>query len=120
MKLDDIIFFCNHKYGEVCYLVEDEKEILLLTSKNKWKIIKADFSRFHRWFLYHSNYPVREGYHRQSSNVNLDFLIFDAIRHDTPQMEYISWEKFKYLWDMYCYGREIESSIAAFNFLCED
>lgn len=121
MKLTarEVVFFANLKFGEVAYLVEDKDEYLLMTSNSKWRIIKKDFSRFNYYVLYHSNNKTLEGFHRQSKGINVDFLIFDAIRHDTPSMSELPWEEFNRLWGMFLYGRELESSIAAFEWFCD-
>ena len=115
----EVVFFANLKFGEVAYLVEDKDEYLLMTSNSKWRIIKKDFSRFNYYVLYHSNNLSLEGFHRQSKGTNLAFLIFDAIRHDSPEMNKMSWEEFNYLWDMFLFGRKLEASMATFNFLCD-
>ena len=118
-EIDDVVYFANHKFGEIAYLVEDKDKYLLMTSSSKWKILKDDFPRFHCYVLYHSNNLSLEGFHRQSIGTNLSFLIFDAIRHDSPEMNKMSWEEFNRLWDMFLFGRKLEASMAAFNFLCE-
>ena len=115
----EVVFFANHKFGEVAYLVEDKDEYLLMTSNSKWRIIKKDFSRFNYYVLYHSNNKTLEGFHRQSKGINIDFLIFDAIRHDSAELNGISWEEFNRLWEMFIYGRELESSLATFNYLSD-
>lgn len=119
MSVEEVVYFANHKFGEVAYLIENENEYLLMTTFSKWKILKNDFSRFRYYVLYHSNNTFLEGFHRQSKSVNPAFLIFDAIRHDTSEMNKMSWENFNYLWDMFLFGRELESNIATFNFLCD-
>lgn len=117
MTAQEVVFFANLKFGEVAYLVEDKDEYLLMTSNSKWRIIKRDFSRFHCYTLYHSN--SIEGFHKQQRNPKVEFLIFDAIRHDTPSMSKVSWEEFNRLWEMFLYGREIESRVAAFEWFCD-
>ena len=97
MTIDDVVYFANHKFGEIAYLVEDKDKYLLMTSSSKWKILKDDFPRFHCYVLYHSNNLSLEGFHRQSIGTNLAFLIFDAIRHDSPEMNKMSWEEFSKL-----------------------
>lgn len=119
MTIDEVVFFANHRFGETAYLIEDNNEFLLFTAQSKWRILKKDFSRFHKYILYHSNNTTMEGFHRQKDGVSLDFLIFDAIRHDNNAMNGISWEEFHRLWGMYLLGREVESRAATFNFLCE-
>ena len=96
MSVEEVVYFANHKFGEVAYLVENEKEYLLMTTFSKWKILKNDFSRFQCYTLYHNNSISLEGFHRQSKSKNLAFLIFDAIRHDTPKMNKMSWENFSF------------------------
>ena len=119
MTIYDVVYFAHHKFGDVAYLVEDKNEYILMTSSSKWKILKNDFPRFHCYVLYHSNNLSLGGFHRQSKGNNISFLIFDAIRHDSPEMNKLSWEEFNYLWDMFLFGRELEASIATFNFLCD-
>lgn len=118
----DVIWFANHKYGELAYIYLMGNEIKILTAKSKWRIF-VDSLNNKKFELYHLNYLTDNlNYHKQGSSHNLDFLIYYAFMHDYDTLPYgkKEWKEFKRLWEMYKLGREIEESIAIFNFLSQD
>lgn len=116
MTPDEVVWFANHKYGECAYLIEYGNEMIILTAKSKWRILLNDLHRFGHYTLFHLNHATdRVYYHKQCESRDLDFLIYYAIRHDLNIP--CDMREFERLWNMYCLGRELEESVAAFEFL---
>ena len=78
----EIVWFINHKYGEQAYIVDDGKEIRIFTAKSIWRI---DYSKFHGYYLYHSNNKSGTGFHNQNNHKSDDvnWLVWYAILHDS-------------------------------------
>ena len=118
MTPSEVVWFCNHKYGEIAYMTEDNDWVYLYTLHSKWLIKKSDFSRFGRYTLFHSNCAEGEGYHIQKQGHDLDFLVYSAIVHDAVERsKRIEFVDFKRKWDMYQYGQQLWESVQCFNFL---
>ena len=119
MTIQEIEWFANHKYGECVYLIPSDDELLILTMKSKWRIILKDRKRFGTYTLFHLNHATdRQYYHKQCNSVNLEWLVYYAIRHDLDIPA--DYQEFNRLYEMWKLGRQIEESIAAFNFFCEE
>lgn len=121
MRPEEVVWFFNHKKGEKAYFMETKNVIQIFTPSSKWAIFKNDYTRFHRFSLYHYNDKRRRGYHKQMEGYELDYLVYCACYHDEP--EFVSpkeWKEFQRLWEMYKLGREIEESVATWDFLCKD
>lgn len=117
MTINEVVFFLNHKHGETAYVIQENRELIIYTSKSKWRIMLDDFVRFNRYTLIHSNHAYNEGYfHNQCSSVSLDYLVYYAITHDLG-LPY-DWKEFQRLWEMYKLGRELEESCSRWAFLC--
>ena len=120
MTPQEVVWFFNHKHGERAYLVETEQYLQIFTSKSKWKIIKDDYRRFKQYTLYHFSTRAGQGYHKQMNGRTLEYLVYCACCHDetetytTPK----TWNEFCRLYDMYCYGREIEERANCWDWLC--
>lgn len=116
MTVKEVEWFANHRYGECVYVVETKEEVRILTSKSQWRIFLRDMPRFGRYTLYHMNQiHEREHYHKQCYGQHLDFLVYYAVRHDLDIPCDI--REFERLWEMWKLGREVEESIATWNFL---
>lgn len=119
MTVEEVVWFANHKYGECVYVVQSRDELRIFTLQSQWRIFLKDLYKFGRYALYHINYKSdSEFYHKQCSGNHLDFLVYYALRHDLDIPCDI--KEFERLWDMYKLGREVEESIAVWNFLCEE
>lgn len=119
MTISDMEHFANHKYGDNVYMIKTKEEIMLYTLKSKWKIRLTDMAKFGRYVLYHQNYTAKDTstYHKQCEGKNLDWLVYYAIRHDLNLPA--NFDEFYRQFEMYKLGREIEESIARFNFFCD-
>ena len=118
MTPSEVVWFCNHKYGETAWLIEDKDYIYLYTLYSKWLIRKNDFKRFGKYTLFHSNSIEGKGYHIQKQGHDLDFLIYCAVVHDAVERnKRIEFVDFKRNWDMYQYGQQLWESVQCFNFL---
>jgi hypothetical protein len=119
MKPVDVVFFLNHKHGEVAYLSYGEKEIEIFTAKSKWIIHLNDYARFGKFTLSHLNYEGdREYYHRQTTGTSVDYLVYMAIRHDVGMAySWEDWKEFQNSWDMYIYGQKLQESCSTWAFL---
>ena len=118
MTPDEVVWFANHKYGECAYLIEYGNEMMILTTKSKWRILLNDLHRFGHYTLFHLNHATdRVHYHKQCESRDLDYLVYYAIRHDLDLP--CDMREFERLWEMYCRGRELEESVAIFEFLSE-
>lgn len=119
MTPQEVVWFFNHKCGEKAYVVETETHVHIFTVRSKWQIIKADYSRFKEYTLYHYSLAAGKGYHKQMKGRNLDYLVFCACFHDEEQTVFPKdFTEFRRLWDMYCYGREIEERANRWDWLC--
>ena len=114
MTPEEVVWFINHKYGEQAYLVETDEQILIFSRVSKWVIFKKDFTKFHIYTLFNFNDTEREHYHVQDRSINLDYLVFRAIVHDG---KYIGWKEFCQNWELFLLGREIESRVAAWEWI---
>lgn len=115
MTPEEVVWFANHKYGENAYLIESETELLILTARSKWRILLNDLRRFGYYTLFHLNHATDMiYYHKQCTSRDLDFLVYYAVRHDLDIP--CDMKEFERLWQMYCLGRELEESIATFEF----
>ena len=118
MTADEVVWFANHKYGECAYLLEYGNEMIILTAKSKWRILLNDLRRFGHYTLCHLNHATdRVYYHQQCTSRDIDFLVYYAIRHDLDLP--CDMREFERLWNMYLLGRELEESVALFEFLSE-
>ena len=119
MTVKEVEWFANHKYGECVYVVKTKEEVHILTSKSQWRIFLQDKSRFGRYTLYHMNQiHEREHYHKQCYGRHLGFLVYYAVRHDLDIP--CDMKEFERLWEMWKLGREVEESIAAWEFLSKE
>lgn len=119
MTAQEVVWFFNHKYGEKAYVVETPTRIHIFTSKSKWQIIKDDYSRFHKYTLYHYSIRAGKGYHKQMTGREIDYLVFCACWHDKERVVFPrDFNSFQYLWEMYLYGRQIEERAARFAWIC--
>lgn len=119
MTPQEVVWFFNHKHGEKAYVVETKTHVHIFTTKSKWQIIKADHARFHQYTLYHFSSVAGEGYHKQMVGYNLDYLVFCACYHDEENCVFSrDFIEFKRLWDMYCFGREVEERALCWDWLC--
>ena len=120
MTAQEVVWFFNHKHGEKAYVVETNTHIHIFTPKSKWQIIKADYARFHEYTLYHFSLKAGAGcYHRQMKGYNIDYLVFCACYHDEDNVVFSrDFKEFQRLYDMYCYGREIEERANCWDWLC--
>ena len=123
MKPDEVISFCNHKYGERAYYLENVDEIIIYTEKSIWRILKKDYTRFGLYSLKHLNYKKNDNtYHKQFESTNLNYLVYYCYMHDYEKQSYGIEDFYKFLksYEMFCYGRELYSSCMTFQFLAED
>lgn len=119
MTPGEVVWFCNHKYGETAWMIEDKNWIYLYTLSSKWLIKKNDFHRFGKYTLFHSNHIEGEGYHIQKQGHDLDFLVYEAVSHDAVEKSRrLNFLDFKKSWEMYKYGQELFEQVQTFNFLC--
>ena len=119
MTVDEVVWFANHKYGECAYVINTGEELHIMTAKSQWRIYLRDAYRFGEYTLYHINYKTDQiYYHKQCTGHHLDFLVYYAIRHDLDIP--CDMKEFERLYEMWKLGREIEESVARWNFLCED
>ena len=119
MTVDEVVWFANHKYGECAYEVKSKTELRIFTSKSQWIIFLRDMPRFGKYTLYHINHMTdKEHFHRQCYGYHLDFLVYYAIRHDLDLP--CDMNEFMRLYEMWKLGREVEESIAAWEFFCKD
>ena len=119
MTVKEVEWFANHKYGECVYVVMNKKEMRILTVKSQWLVFLDDLYKFGRYYLYHINYNGdREYYHKQGCGNHLNFLVYYAIRHDLDIPCDI--KEFERLWEMWKLGREVEESIATWEFLSKE
>ena len=119
MTVEEVVWFANHKYGECAYVVMNKKEVHILTAKSQWIIFLDDLYKFGRYYLYHINYKSdREYYHKQGCSNHLNFLVYYAIRHDRDIPCDI--KEFERFWEMWKLGREVEESIAIWEFLSKE
>ena len=120
MDIYEIEWFANHKYGDNVYLIKHGREIWVLTAKGKWRILLDDLRRFGHYTLFHMNYAGHNpsGFHKQCSGNNIEWLVYYAIRHDLDIP--VDYQEFNRLYEMWKLGRQIEESIATFNFFCEE
>lgn len=118
MTAYEVEWFLNHKYGEQAYVVETEKQILIFTAKSKWIVAKNDYDRFHFYTLFHSNNKTGTGFHVQMRGSAIDYLTYCAITHDREEYYTLQdWHDFVESWHLFLLGREIESRVAAWNYL---
>lgn len=114
----EVVYFCNHKYGESAYVVEDDNWVYLFTRYSKWLIKKSDFKNFGKYTLFHSNNDKGNGYHIQKHGRDLDFLVYEAVCHDAIEREKrLSFTDFKRSWELYIYGQMLYESVCSFEFL---
>lgn len=119
MTVDEVVWFANHKYGECAYTIERDNKLYIFTNKSQWCIFLKDMARFGKYTLYHINYNYdNEHYHKQGHGYHLDFLVYYAIRHDLDLP--CDMNEFMRLYDMWKLGREVEESIATWEFLCKE
>ena len=119
MTVDEVVWFANHKYGECVYVVMNKKEMRIMTTKSQWLVFLDDLRKFGRYTLYHINYKGdQEHYHKQGHGDHLDFLVYYALRHDLDIPCDI--KEFERLWEMWRLGREVEESIATWEFLSSE
>lgn len=119
MTVEEVVWFANHKYGECVYIVQTKEELRIFTTKSQWCIFLKDLYRFGRYTLYHLNHQTDQiFYHKQCYGNHLDFLVYYAVRHDLDIPCDI--KEFERLWDMYKLGREVEESIATWEFLSKE
>lgn len=119
MTAYEVEWFANHKYGDNVYLIETADELRIFTAKSKWRIMLNDKHRFGQYTLFHLNHNTdRVYYHKQCEGFALARLVYYAICHDLDIPN--NYAEFSRLYDMYKLGREIEESVAIFNFLSED
>lgn len=115
MNIYEIEWCANHKYGENVYLIKADKEILILTATDKWRILLDDLTKFGCHTLFHAN--AQRGYYYQCDNYSLEWLVYYVIRHDLGITA--NFREFQRLYEMYCLGCEIEENVARFNFFCD-
>ena len=118
----EIVRFINHKYGEQAYIVDDGKEIRIFTAKSVWRIFKTDYSKFHGYYLYHSNNKSGSGFHNQGNHKSgdINWLVWYAILHDSDvNIAYTkeNYEKFQRGYNLYTYGQKLYESCCQFAFL---
>lgn len=119
MTVDEVVWFANHKYGECAYTIERDNKLYIFTNKSQWCIFLKDMARFGKYTLYHINYNYdNEHYHKQGHGYHLDFLVYYAIRHDLDLP--CDMNEFMRLYDMWKLGREVEESIATWEFLSKE
>lgn len=56
MTISQTIDYINHRYGEICYEIDNGEILTIFTKFSIWKIYKGDLKRIGRYILYHSNH----------------------------------------------------------------
>lgn len=130
MTPQDVVWYANHKYGELAYMVETDNAYLIFTEHSQWCIYKNDKERFGTYTLYHRNYAdgAPEGFHPQFKIPNCSLLTYIAVMHDKCKKNAIpgvdgdihGYDKFQDAWHLYLLGREIEERAATWDFLAAE
>lgn len=125
MTISQTIDYINHRYGEICYEIDNGEILTIFTKFSIWKIYKGDLKRIGRYILYHSNHDdatrngcVGQYFHYQCDSMDINFLIYYAALHDytfgaLDYLEFLSKANYFYL------GRNLLESTEKFSFLTD-
>lgn len=123
LEAEDVVWFVNHKCGEIAYMIDEGDIIRIFTKDSKWMIYK-DINRCSREYtLYHSSSSSNhKHYHVQMTSLRMDYLIWRACIHDYPeaQKKFTSWPQFLASFELYLLGREIAERASLWDFVVAD
>ena len=129
MTPNEVVWYANHKYGEMAYMVETKDAYLIFTTESQWRIYKKDKERFGTYCLYHMNHVdgTEKGFHVQCKLPNCSCLTYIAVMHDKCKRKQLplkgdmnEYNDFQNQWHIFRLGRDIESDIAAWDYMTKD